>query len=502
MVWTAVVAGAVAYAISANQAKKYEAAAKLMLDNAQPADVVLETSGTRSLDPERDVNTGLALVKTKTVANRVKNDLGLRLSLQKLLGEVSAATQGNSNVVVIKVRDRSPARAAAIANAFAREYVDFRRSSARASYDRTAQLAQSRLDSLPPSKRNGSEARVLSGLLQRLQIAATLQTGGLQRVDAATAPAAPSTPRPKLDTAVGVILGLLIGSILSVVLESTDRRLKDEEDVERLVGLPVLARVPYGKRSLVSGSSDWRFQQEAYATLAVNLRLLALGAELRTIMLTSATNSDGKTSVTLGVGKALASVGQRVIAVEADFRRPRFAEYLELPRSGGLTTVIEGLSSLSDELVEVDLLTGTPLHESPPQEGSFAVLPAGQVWPDPHRLLSSVHMLEILAEARRRADVLLIDTPALGMVSDALSLARVVDTSVYVLRLNRATKEGTRHALQELTKVGIDVAGVVLTQAPSRPSYYYAPEESYNYAPEAQPKGARKLAPSRLWRRR
>jgi polysaccharide biosynthesis transport protein len=263
-----------------------------------------------------------------------------------------------------------------------------------------------------------------------------------------------------------------------------------------LVALPVLAKVPHGKRTFDPGSYEGRVQQEAYATLAVSLRLLALGADLRTIMITSANQGDGKTSVTLGVGKALASAGQHVIAIEADLRRPRFAEYLRLPPLGGLAKVIVGQSPLSDELVEIDLLTGIPLRDRElPQEGSFAVLPAGKVGLDPHRLLSSQHMREILTEARRLADVVLIDTPALDSVSDALSLGGIVDTTVYVARLKHATKEGTRRSLRALTKVGIDVAGIVLTGVSSS-------QKPYGYISDEQSDGDRRPTRSRLSLRR
>jgi tyrosine-protein kinase len=500
--WTAVVAGAAGFALSASMPKEYDGAAKLMLDNAQPVDVVRGTAPTRSLDPERDINTSVALVKTETVARRVKSDLasrfdlGSKLTILQLLRQVSVATQGSSNIVVVTARDRVPEQAAAIANAFAAEYVAFRRNSARAPYSQAAQEAESKLQSLPPTERNGPQGRALDENLRQLQIAATLQTGGVQLVDRAAVPTTASTPRPKFSTAVAAIIGLLIGSILAVFQEFTDRRLKDEADVEGLVALPVLAKVPYGKRSLVPGSYDRRVQMEAYATLAVSLRLLALGADLRTIMLTSANQDDGKTSVTLGVGRALASTGQRVIAIEADLRRPKFAEYLELRSLGGLAKVIVGQSSLSDELVEVDLRTGAPLRERElPHEGSFAVLPAGRVGLDPHRLLSSQHMREILTDARNLADVVLIDTPAMESVSDALSLGALVDTTVFVARLKHSTKEGTRRSLRALAKVGIDVAGIVLTGVSSS-------QQPYGYLSDEQSEGDRKRTRSRLSLRR
>lgn len=473
-------AAVAAFAMSASSPKKYDGAAKLMIENGQPADVVLDRTVARSTDPERDINTSVALVKLETIARRVNERLNLNLPPFQLLQRVSVATQGNSNVLVIKARDRVPERAAAIANTFAREYVAFRESSARAAYHEAAEVANTQFESLSPKDQQSPEGRNLDQQATELRIAATLQTGGVQLVDAAKVPTTAATPNPKMNALIGAFLGFLVGSILAIMSQFADRRLKDEDDIESLVDLPVLAKIPHSKRNVVAGDFD-ASGEEAYATLAVNLRLLALGADLRTIMFVSGNDGDWKTSVTLGVGKALASMGQRVIAIEADFRQPKFAEYLGLVTDQGIARIVERQGSLAEELVQLDPLTGrSSVPESVLNQGDgwFAVLPAGRALPDPHRLLSSQQMNNILSDARRHADVILIDTPALGSVSDALSLGGIVDTSVFVVRLKHSTKEGTRRTLQALTRVGMDIAGIVITGvAASQSSFRYLPDE-------------------------
>lgn len=499
---TSAAAGICAFIISSSGQKDYVASAKIMLDNSQPADAILQVPSNRSLDPERDVNTGVGLIKLETVAEAVKRDLGLNWTVVLLLRSVSASTQGNSNIVAISARDPDPQRATNIANAFAREYVAFRERTAQSAYKRAAQLARARLASLPSNSQNSNEARTLKNELAQLDIAAALQTGGVQLMDEASLPTTPATMHVKSSTLIGVVLGFVFGSLLALLLERTDRRLKDEEGIEQVTGLAVLATIPQTKRVVLPGARDWYIHQEAYATLAINIRYLALGADLRCLMIASAEQGEGKTSTTLGLGTALASLGQRVIAIETDLRLPTFARYLDLEPSGGLAAVLEGLASLPEELVDIHTpsrpasLSGT--------EGSFEVLPAGRTAPDPHRVLTSARMHRILLEARSRADVVLVDTAALGSVSDALSfgigearshadvvlvdaagsetvsdahgLGSGIDGALFVLRLKHATRDGVRRALRTLTNVGIDVAGLVVTgDTRPQPYYGYAP---------------------------
>src|SRR5438874_11732952 len=138
-----------AFVITSTATKKYDATARLVINTAEPIDVVQQAASNRSLDPERDLNTWVRLVKVNEVASPVRNRLHLQMGLPQLLDEVSVSSEGNSNVLVIKARDQSPARAAAIANAFANQYVKFRRNSARALYGEAASSAEARLAQLP-----------------------------------------------------------------------------------------------------------------------------------------------------------------------------------------------------------------------------------------------------------------------------------------------------------------------------------------------------------------
>jgi tyrosine-protein kinase len=473
---TATAVGA-ALAVCLTAQKQYDATAKVLLENSEPVNTIFLTQQVRSQDPERDVNTDVALVTLEPVARRVQQHLDLPLSTTELLDEVSASTAGTTNVISITARDPSPARAQAIANAFAAEYIVFRRDAAQAQYNQAAARAARELAAMTPEQRDSPSGKALATGLRDLQTASKLVTGGVQIAERATKPTTAATPRTKLAVIIALLLGLSVGAIIAIGLEFADRRLKEEAEVEELLGLPILAKVP-AMRRWQGPDSDGPLQHEAYATIAVNLRLRDIDAGPQTVMVASAERNAGKTSVTIGVARALARAGQRVVAIECDLRGPTFATYLGLASGGGLAAVLGRLRSFRHELVGVDSLDGPTGHRGV-GEASLEVLPAGSVVSNPHTVLPSHRMKETLAEARSGADMILIDTPALTPVSDAVDLAGSVDTCIFVVRLNQSTKEGSRRALRTLQEIGLDITGIVLTgtAADEISDYFYPPEK-------------------------
>jgi uncharacterized protein involved in exopolysaccharide biosynthesis len=208
-----------AVAITLTSPKKYDSTAKLVVDNSEPIDVVQQTTNSRSLDPERDLNTWVQLVKTNEVAQPVLHELGLSMSVSQLLSEVSPSAEGNSNVIAVRVRDRSPARAASIANAFASQYVAFRRDFARSLYGQAARSAELRLATLPARARALPIGRELARRANALDVASNLQTGGVRVVDRASASTNPATPRTRFTIAIAALLGLVLGAVLALALD-------------------------------------------------------------------------------------------------------------------------------------------------------------------------------------------------------------------------------------------------------------------------------------------
>lgn len=491
---TLLVTGA-AVAVSMSSAERYEATAKLLLTQQEPASII---ESYRAEDPERQVNNTKELLQLETVADRVREELGLEQPAEDLLEQVAITSEPNSDVVSVVVEDEDPRQAAAIANALVAEFVEFRRSSAQASYREAAKLARAELATLTARERRSALGRELRTSLNQIETSAALLTGGVEPVRAASVPTEPSAPRPKLAGAVGLLLGLMFAVMVALALEFLDRRLKGEDDFERAFGVPLLATIPRPqKRSRAVLPVEDAGQQEGYATLATNFRFSTLRDELGTVMVTSPGPGEGKTSATLGLARALSVLGQRVVVIEADLRRPSMARYLELPPSGGLTAVLAGLADLRDELVTIDAGTLRPAAAgASPEALRFSILPAGRVPPNPARMLATPVMSAVLARARVLADVVLIDTAPAGAVSDALALVTAVDATIVVGRFRQTTRDAARRTMRIIGKLDTDVLGVVATDWPQRTAGYYGPEE---YLPmrenEGEPK-ARSMARS------
>jgi capsular exopolysaccharide synthesis family protein len=466
---------AAAVLLSLGQTKQYEATARIVLSQADPINQFIETSQPINYDPESDRNTRIALIKLDAVAEAVKRRLGLDIGTDELLAKVDTKVENNSDIVTITVTDPDPKRAAEIATAFAQEYQKYRRETAQRGLNDAAQVARSRLEQLSPQERATDQGQGLQARLREIEISAAAQNGGVEVVSTADVPGKPAKPKPLMTGALALFLGFALAVALAVILEFVDRRLRDEEDVENAFGLPILATVPRpARRSQTVVPGEDRGQFEGYSALATNLRFFELGPELESIMITSPGPGEGKTSVALGTARALAALDLRVIAIEADLRRPTFANY-GVGRGAGLSTVLAGVTDIDSALIEVDAATMTPVEESGGgRSRTFHVLPAGPAPPNPQALLARPMMTHVIDDARAMADVVLVDVPPLGTVNDPVTLANLVDGVVLVARIGQTTRDASRRTLRVLENVDARILGVVVTGTPAADGYYGA----------------------------
>jgi uncharacterized protein involved in exopolysaccharide biosynthesis len=219
-----IVPAVLAYAWTSVEQPRYDATAKVLVSTGEPVNQLLHSTAAPSLDPERDLDTAVALVKTGAVAQRVRRQLHLSQSVQELLSQVTVGSAGITNVVAITARDAIPLRAAKIANAFALRYMWARRAQAATPYRVAANLARRRLASLGRAARQGPQGAALRAQLRDLETTGWLQTGATQTFDKASIPTTAATPRPKLAAFVGAFLGGLIGLAAALAAGAIDRR--------------------------------------------------------------------------------------------------------------------------------------------------------------------------------------------------------------------------------------------------------------------------------------
>jgi capsular exopolysaccharide synthesis family protein len=451
--------------VSLRAQKQYDATAKVVVNpNNQVTELLNPGASQQSGDPERDLNTEVSRITTIPIADAVLRRLHLRQSHDDLLSKVSTSLEGTTNIVDITVRDPSPAQAALIANAFASSYVFARKSDARSAFRDAARQANTQLNSMTPTEQAGPQGTDLRARLRQLEVEGALQTGNAQVVESASPPTSAATPRVGFAAILAGLLGLILGGLAAAALELLDRRVKDEDEVKAITRAPTLATIPNPRGPIRGRPLPLGYEQiEGYRSLATNLRFFKLGEDVKTLMVTSPGPLDGKTNVTLSLAAALAEFDQKVIAVECDLRRPRFADYLQLPQAPGLSAVLAGMATWSQQVVHVDVsrlrLDGAPVRGESPH---FSVLPGGQTPPNPQALLSSGEMADLMADLRSSRDVVLFDTPPLGSLTDAVPLASHVDGVLLVAHLQHTTRDGLKKTREALSGLRANVLGTVL----------------------------------------
>ena len=475
---TVLVAVAVGVGLSLLQTPTYVAETDILLT---PTSVTID--GTSEVSPEQ-ISTEAAAVTAYSVAEQVIDEVGLDEEPKDLVETVTVAPDPDGAAVLTVTASRGSADGAAtVANAFASSYLESQaeRSSAQlealslriAELDaRIADLNDEIVATLPPGK--GPLIAQLRGLQsQRAVLLAAEAEGALSEeatesgevVRPAIAPSAPASPQPIRDGALAAALGLLLGIGLVFLREYFDDKVRAEGALrEALANRPVLGRIPHLKKAgtgrLAMLMEPQSAAGEAYRALGVNMRFLLAGSEAttagpgnrqtgRVLLIASAHQGEGKTVTAANLAVVAATAGLQVALVDADLRRPRISGLFGLGSVSGLTDMLAGGHPLGDVQLDVGV-------------DNLRVLPAGTVPPNPAQLIASAGMRAVITELAAKADLVIVDSPALLAVADALELVPLADLTVLVARAKVSRRRSLRAALQRIEQVGGTVPGAVL----------------------------------------
>jgi succinoglycan biosynthesis transport protein ExoP len=502
---TMLVVTAAALVASLVQRPVYEGTAELLLELRAPESIFDPNTGQR-YDSARAVDTEIEVLKSEPVRAAVRREL-------RTAPAVSATPVGDTDVIEVRARSTEPKEAAAVANAYANAYIDFRRQKAVdtllaagkeiqetvADLQRQIDGLDAQVNSAPPPVRAQLEQSMVSSRqsllsqqslfrqkLEQLQVDAALKSGGAQVVTPASVPDSPVEPTPKRDAALALTVGLMLGVGLAFLFDYLDDSLKTKEDVERVTpGVPALALIPAvttwknrEEPQVVSISEPKSPAAEAYRVLRTSIQFLSLDRPMRTIQVTSPAVSEGKSTTIANLGYALANAGQNVVIVCCDLRRPRIHKFFGLDNAVGLTSVMLGevpLDAALQDVLDVERLQ---------------VLASGPPPPNPAELLSSRRAVEVITAAQARADVVLVDCPPVLPVTDAAVLSSRVDATLLVATAGRTTRRELQRAYELLAQVDAPIIGTVLNGVKGEGAYgYYRYAYAYSYTADAEDPG-------------
>jgi capsular exopolysaccharide synthesis family protein len=396
---------------------------------------------------------------------------------------VNVVQQGQTNIADISVTNPVPSLAAAIANTYVTQYIASQQAQERATLQRGLNEVSLQLAGLSPQQRAGTQGQSLLDQQQSLRILLKVSNGGAQQLRPAVAPSSPSSPKVTRNTALGVLMGLLIGLGLAFLLERFDRRIKNVDEVGPAFRLPLLGVVPQNKQYVAAPDAEGaehRADMEVFRLLRAYLRYFNVDRELRVLMVASGSPGDGKTTVAHNLAEAAQETGTKSLLLEADLRRPCLATHYGLDPAPGLSELLAGTVTVAEAVRCVPIATRVNGSTS---EVALDVLVGGHTPPNPAELLQSHTMADVLSWATEHYELVVIDTPPLAVVSDAMPLLKGVDGVVLVSQIGKNTRDSAAFLRERLEGVSAPVLGVVANgvKAPGRRAYGYGYGYEYGY---------------------
>jgi capsular exopolysaccharide synthesis family protein len=409
--------------VTAQMPPAYNASATLLI-NAAPSDVANDYNAIFA--SERLVLTYSQILGGRPVMEAVITQLGLTETPDALAEKVTVMPVKDTQLIRLSVEQADPAKAALIANSIAETFI-------------------SQIEAL---REVGSQGNV------RLAI-----------IETARVPEKPVERRALYVTLVGLV-SVMLGVGIAFFAENFNDTIKTPHDVRRVLELNMLGAIgQLGKREkeLVVLAQPTSVVAETFRMLCTKLRFSNVSKPLRIVLVTSLGSTEGKSFIVANLAIAMAQAGLRVVAVDADLRRSRLHLLFGLGLNGdvsirkmwwGLTGVL-----LKGHIDNSDLCSG-------PADG-LKILPSGELPPNPAELAGSEHMRKMLRALAEQADLVLLDSPPLLPVTDAMALAQAVDGVLLVVVPGHTQRQVARQAVESLRQVGANLVGVVFNAAPA-----------------------------------
>lgn len=492
-----VIAPVVAVFSSLGQPVRYEASAQVLLNRQNLPANIANVPDPSQLDSVRLLTTQAQFARLPAIARRTVKAVGLtNWSASDLLGESRVTSADNSDFLTFTVTDAVRSRAMLLATTYAHQYVSYRQDFERAQLESARRSLRARIRRLRQA--GATDSQLYASLVDRADQVATMEAVAASKgvlVRPATG-AGRTTNHVVRNGLFGFVLGLFTAVGLAFLRDALDRRVRSAEEIAGRLQLRLLGRLPRPPRGarradeLVMLSEPEGPHAEAFRMLRMSLEFVTArgpresglvsqrvqlrpgGQRCRRVMVTSAVEGEGKSTTVANLAVAFALAGRRVILVDLDFRRASQDRFFGLSGKAGLSDVVYGSAQLRDVISDVNL-DGPARGRGGSSSGSLRVVPFGTSLPhaaDAAFTLGLEQVLEVLADA---ADLVLIDSPPLLRVGDALALTTYVDGLLVVTSLRAIRPPMLDELRRVLTECPVAKLGFILTGADLEGGYEY-----------------------------
>lgn len=483
----AILAGGVSYYVTSRQPPVYKSRARLMI--GQAIEDPNPTSGEVYLAQQ------LATIYANIGNSGAVRDATMQALHMDWLPQYRVAPVPNTPSIEVVVVDTDPERAQRVAKAvadqliqqgpgggdsdalerqtFVQEQLNTLQDQIQETQGEIAKLQTQlgELDSALEIRDTQNQIDALQAKLNTLQqnyagLLATSQQGAINTLSYMEYPKVPTKPTGSnnlMTVGIAIAAGVALAAAGAYLLEYLDKSIKTVDDAAKIIQAPVLGEIPAIPKK---DGDPWNFVMQhprspvadTFRTLRTNLEFLNVNEARKVLLVTSPVVADGKSTVAANLAAIYAQAEKKVCFIDADLRKSRLPEELDLGEQPGLSEYLSGQTELDEAIMTMS-------------GGNLRLIPPGKFPPNPAELLASPHMDDLLARLREEADVIIIDSPPF-IVTDAAILSAKVDGILIVIQPEKTNKDAVKAMMKQLEMVKSPVLGIVANRIKKRPGYY------------------------------
>ncbi|MHA2406706.1 MAG: polysaccharide biosynthesis tyrosine autokinase [Candidatus Hermodarchaeia archaeon] len=501
IVLSAVLAGGAAYFVSQAQTPIYQATTSILIDQAPDA---RNTEFTALLLAERLTDTYGELIVKRPVLEEVIQELGIDLEPEVFAAAIEVTPVRETQIINIKVENQSPTLAAKLANTLVSVFSDQnanmqsnRFAASKTSLEEQLSKLEEQIQGIEgevdelgvpsnPSEETNLESlhaelaqyqnsyTLLLQSYEALRLQEALSVSNIVQIEVAEPGTTPIRPRTLMNTVLATVVGGMLAVGVVFLIEYLDDTIKTTEDASSVLDLPVIGfitRIEHGSNSVPFVIKQPRSPvTESFRSLRSNIQFADVDKPIHSILVTSPTPEEGKSTVAANLSIVMAQNGKSVLLLDADMRKPRLHKILDLPNSQGL----------SDFFVKRSGNLRNFVHQF--EKDNFSVITSGRLPPNPAELLGSERMSQLIEMLKRKFDVIVVDSPPIGVVTDPVILSTLIDATILVVEPEKTQTRAALHSIEQLRRADAKVIGLVFNNVPpKRVGHYSGYRNGYYY---------------------